>query len=159
MGYSVAIWLAVAVVSSMNVITNVSGKDPEVVTASNHGVVMCVTPSPDKEQVKWKNSSTEHKLFLTTDNVVCYFTRKCFQKNSTEEDVIIQANHVIQLELQEGDWLVLHVNLSMNESSEEAENMEVVLDPVPEREAVSCNLAVLPIEAMAHWKVGVIDNI
>lgn len=54
----------------------------------------------------------------------------------------------------------MHVNLSAtNETADGNDTIEVVLDPVPEREAVSCNLAVLPIESMAYWKVGVADNI
>lgn len=53
----------------------------------------------------------------------------------------------------------LHVNLSNNESVDGNGTIEVALDPVPEREAVSCNLAVLPVESMARWKVGVADNI
>ncbi|GIY68357.1 delta and Notch-like epidermal growth factor-related receptor [Caerostris extrusa] len=78
-----------------------------------------------------------------SSRVVCHYVRKCFQKEYDGDGVTIEAGHVIQLELQEGDWLVLQMNISVNSSYEETtENIDVVLDPVPEREAVSCNLAV-----------------
>lgn len=56
-------------------------------------------------------------------------------------------------------FIRLHVNLSSNESADGNDTIEVSLDPVPEREAVSCNLAVLPVVSMARWKVGATENI
>ncbi|XP_015916381.1 delta and Notch-like epidermal growth factor-related receptor isoform X2 [Parasteatoda tepidariorum] len=111
-------------------------------------------PDSDREQLKWRNNTTELNYLLHSQNIVCYFTRKCAESNLTE-DVFIQADHVIQLELQEGDWLILQMNLSGSTEEE----MEVFIDPLPEREAISCNLAVLPVQAMSHWKVGITDNI
>ncbi|XP_055927889.1 delta and Notch-like epidermal growth factor-related receptor isoform X2 [Argiope bruennichi] len=119
----------------------------------------CDLTSYDPKMMKWRLQTDSQTVFLDFDKVVCFYTRKCYEKNSTEDDVIIQANHVIQLELQEGDWLVLQMNLSSNATYEETEDIDVILDPVPEREAVSCNLAVLPIEAMARWKVRSGENI
>lgn len=41
----------------------------EVATTPSHGVLMCITPTPDADQVIWKNGSTEHNIYLNAENV------------------------------------------------------------------------------------------
>lgn len=48
---------------------SVGHEKKEVTTAPNHGALMCITPTPDADQVKWKNGSTEHNIYLNADNV------------------------------------------------------------------------------------------
>lgn len=41
----------------------------EMATTPSHGVLMCITPTPDADQVIWKNGSTEHNIYLNAENV------------------------------------------------------------------------------------------